>query len=114
MNPKLSEELAQQGFAIVPAALPLRHIDEIAIRLSSSEVDGPGSRTALDQTWCWQLAASLRSLPELSGVLGNRVAVQCTYFDKRSDANWLVPIHQDPLFISRVRTPQALWSIESS
>ena len=95
MNPKLSEELAQQGFAIAPAALSSRQIDEIATRLQSSEVDGPGSRTALDQDWCWKLAASLRSLPDLSGVLGNRVAVQCTYFDKRPDANWLVPIHQD-------------------
>lgn len=95
MNPKLSEELAQQGFAIVPAALPLRHVNEIAIRLESLESDGPGSRTAMDQDWCWQLAAFLRSLPVLSEVLRNRVAVQCTYFDKRSDANWLVPIHQD-------------------
>jgi hypothetical protein len=42
VNPKLSEELAQQGFAIVPAALPLRHVDEIAIRLESLESDGPG------------------------------------------------------------------------
>jgi hypothetical protein len=95
VNPTLSKELAQQGFAIAPAALSLRHIDEIATRLKSSAVDGPGSRTALDQDWCWRLAASLRSLLELSGVLGNRVAVQCTYFDKRSDANWLVTIHQD-------------------
>jgi len=95
VKPKIFEKLSQQGFAIVPAALPLRHIDEIATRLETSQFDGPGSRTALDQDWCWHLAASLRSLPELSGVLGHRVAVQCTYFDKRSDANWLVPIHQD-------------------
>jgi ectoine hydroxylase-related dioxygenase (phytanoyl-CoA dioxygenase family) len=95
VNPSLSEELAHNGFAIAPAALPLRHIDEIATRLESSEIDDPGSRTALDQDWCRRLAASLRSLPELSGVLGNRVAVQCTYFDKRTDSNWLVPIHQD-------------------
>ena len=95
MNPKLSEELAQQGFAIVSTALPSRHIDEITLRLESLKSDGPGSRNALDQDWCWQLAAFLRSLPVLSEVFGNLVAVQCTYFDKRSYGNWLVPIHQD-------------------
>jgi Phytanoyl-CoA dioxygenase (PhyH) len=55
-----------------------------------------GTRCLLDESWCAALAEELRSHPLLQDLMGPRsVAVQCTYFEKSSDRNWLVPMHQD-------------------
>ncbi|XVJ70201.1 MAG: phytanoyl-CoA dioxygenase family protein [Rhizobacter sp.] len=55
-----------------------------------------GARCLLDESWCAALAEELRSHPLLQDLLGPQsVAVQCTYFEKSSNRNWLVPMHQD-------------------
>jgi ectoine hydroxylase-related dioxygenase (phytanoyl-CoA dioxygenase family) len=50
----------------------------------------------LNHDWCRALAATLRAHPAIGTLIpANHVAVQCTYFEKSTDNNWLVPIHQD-------------------
>ena len=57
---------------------------------------GPGSRNMLSRPWCGQLAQRLRASPALAALIPvGHVAVQCTYFEKSRDTNWLVAVHQD-------------------
>ncbi|MES2016855.1 MAG: phytanoyl-CoA dioxygenase family protein [Pseudomonadota bacterium] len=73
--------------------------DECATAASQVQLAGPGSggtRCLLSQPWCVALAAHLRAHSALSGLIApESVAVQCNYFEKSTDRNWLVPIHQD-------------------
>lgn len=46
--------------------------------------------------WCAALAQQLRAHPSISACLpADARAVQCTYFEKTADRNWLVAPHQD-------------------
>ncbi|MES2929006.1 MAG: phytanoyl-CoA dioxygenase family protein [Pseudomonadota bacterium] len=55
-----------------------------------------GTRCLLARPWCAALAQRLRAHPALSALLPPQaVAVQCTYFEKTTERNWLVPLHQD-------------------
>jgi len=95
------EYYRRNGFAIVPQLITSRecenllgHIDPVwrdpIARRSGS------SRIALSQPWCRELAERLRRHAALAGLLPDEaVAVQCTYFEKSRERNWLVPIHQD-------------------
>ncbi len=58
--------------------------------------ESPGTRCLLSLDWCRSLVGRLRSHPGLSAMVpADHVGVQCTYFEKSSSRNWLVPIHQD-------------------
>lgn len=55
-----------------------------------------GTRCLLSQPWCADLAQRLQANPAIGSLLApGSVAVQCTYFEKSSERNWLVPFHQD-------------------
>lgn len=83
------------GFALVPDALALADCDAAASRVPT-DPSSAGTRCLLDQAWCADLATRLREHPTLSQwITARHVAVQCTYFEKSSQRNWLVPIHQD-------------------
>jgi len=83
------------GVALVRGILTAAECLELA-RLVAETATGRsgGSRRLLELAWCQSLARRLRErLPVLS--TASRVAVQCTYFEKSTAQNWLVPIHQD-------------------
>lgn len=50
----------------------------------------------LDHDWCRDLAKRVQQHKLLARIIPKtHVAVQCTYFEKSTEANWLVPPHQD-------------------
>lgn len=91
-----TDRFSRDGFASVPGVLPPAECQAIAQGLALRGSDSAGTRCLLLQAWCAVLAQRLRQhdciaphLPE------GAVAVQCTYFEKSSARNWLVPVHQD-------------------
>jgi plasmid stabilization system protein ParE len=64
--------------------------------LASVAISMAGSRSLLDAEWCVSLACTLKTNSSLTGFLPrDSVAVQCTFFEKSIDRNWLVSLHQD-------------------
>lgn len=103
----------RDGFALVVQVLSPQ---ECAQAASQVTVDGAGTRCLLSRPWCAALAGRLRVHPAIAALMApDMVAVQCTYFEKSADRNWLVPIHQDlsiPV-LARVSDPGLSgWSIK--
>ena len=84
------------GFAVVPQVLSDAECAAAASQVCLADPGAGGTRCLLEQPWCAALAVRLRAHPGLAGYIGSdSVAVQCNYFEKSADRNWLVPIHQD-------------------
>jgi hypothetical protein len=86
---------AENGYDLVPAILSAQECAATAAHIPQTARGAGGSRSLLSEPWCAALAARLRAHPSLSPYIGERTAVQCNYFEKSADRNWLVPIHQD-------------------
>lgn len=82
------------GFLVLPGIVSEAQCAWIASLLAGRQT-GAGTRDLLEEDWCASLAATLRDTFDLGQVLTDMVAVQCTYFDKSAQGNWLVPLHQD-------------------
>jgi len=112
-----AQQLHEQGWVALPAVCTPSACQQWAERCQSlSDGAGVGSRDLLDQDWCAELAIYLHGKARVLGFLpDDHLAVQCNYFEKRADRNWLVPMHQD-LSIAvaeRVAEPRASgWSIK--
>ncbi len=86
----------RSGFAIIDNAISPAILQATIESLEPIEKVGAGTRNLLEYAWCRSLAASLRDHPLIGEILSRApVAVQCTFFDKNPDANWLVAMHQD-------------------
>nr|WP_307735892.1 phytanoyl-CoA dioxygenase family protein [Massilia pinisoli] len=86
----------RDGFAVLPAVLRDSQCDAIAEFVEAFASDSPGTRNLLAHEECRALVAELRAHPAVGALIpAGHVAVQCTYFEKSIDNNWLVPIHQD-------------------
>jgi hypothetical protein len=71
-------------------------VDELAVEVVLPPGAVGGSRCLLDEPWCAALARRLRARERIVPLLPpDAVAVQCTYFEKSGDRNWLVALHQD-------------------
>ena len=92
---------ADDGFAVVAGVLAPDRCDALCAAADdatrAAQAGGAaGTRSLLAHGWCRQLAAGLRAHPDIAAHLEpDAVAVQCTYFEKSVDRNWLVPVHQD-------------------
>jgi len=85
-----------EGFGITPPILSGAECLAIETCMTGIIGAGIGTRNLLGHDWCKKLAVSLKESPFIRPVLsGDHVAVQCTYFEKSKEQNWLVPIHQD-------------------
>lgn len=92
----LFDAFQRDGFAVIPAVLGQSQCDAIAASIDSFASGSPGTRSLLVHDWCRELATALREHQEVGALIpADHVAVQCTYFEKSLDNNWLVPIHQD-------------------
>jgi Phytanoyl-CoA dioxygenase (PhyH) len=90
------KQFVKNGFSLIPRLLTAAECDTAITRLSQSQSDAKGMRSLLSLPWCADLAAHIRQSPMLSALIpDDYVAVQCTYFEKSREHNWLVPIHQD-------------------
>jgi hypothetical protein len=86
-------DLGKDGFALIPDLLTPEECAQAARQVT---LDAAGTRCLLAQPWCAALAMRLRGHPALAAVIDpDMVAVQCTWFEKSADRNWLVPVHQD-------------------
>ena len=83
------------GFAVLPQIFTDDACAEISFSIDQV-YNGVGCRSLLDFSWCKDLAQTIRQHPLIERSLPHDpVAVQCTYFEKSQEQNWLVPIHQD-------------------
>jgi hypothetical protein len=84
---------AERGYAMMA---PLFSIADLTLPLDELAAVGAGSRDLLRKTWCAELARRIRTHPRVAPLLPpDAVAVQCTFFQKSTGQNWLVPMHQD-------------------
>lgn len=84
----------EDGFATIAGCFTVPECDSLIERLDP--ISRAGTRCLLEHDWCRACARMLRSrvanlIPEVSSL----VAVQCTYFNKLPERNWLVAYHQD-------------------
>lgn len=87
---------SNQGFDIAPAATQAGDCLSIDHQLSDFNLFGAGTRNLLTAPWCAALSTQLRTHPRISQLVpSTHAAVQCTYFEKWRDRNWLVSLHQD-------------------
>ncbi|MES2934139.1 MAG: phytanoyl-CoA dioxygenase family protein [Pseudomonadota bacterium] len=89
-------QFEQHGFAIIDSVLNVKECAAIDCAIDPLASQSAGSRNLLLQPWCIALARRLRVDNRFSMLLPpDFIAVQCTYFEKAVERNWLVPIHQD-------------------
>jgi hypothetical protein len=94
MNP--AESFDQLGVLSIPGVLTVPQCADVERELAPLVSDSAGTRQMLQEGWCQALAAQLREHPALTDVLASTPrAVQCTYFEKDLQRNWLVSLHQD-------------------
>jgi ectoine hydroxylase-related dioxygenase (phytanoyl-CoA dioxygenase family) len=94
--PNRRRYLFQDGFQITDRLLDPAALEEIINELNYLERGTVGTRDMLQSTWCHALAAELQNHSQIAPLLDeDAVPIQCTYFEKSSAQNWLVPIHQD-------------------
>jgi hypothetical protein len=89
-------QLTTDGLTVVRGLLSQAECDEVSRSLEATDIRGAGSRRLLHEAWCADLARKVMGHPDVREVLPERArAVQCTFFEKSTATNWLVPIHQD-------------------
>ncbi|TGD76247.1 phytanoyl-CoA dioxygenase [Mangrovimicrobium sediminis] len=85
-----------EGFAVVPEVASRDDISQLSALCDELDICGAGSRNLLQLDWVKRLAAAISEHPEIRSLLPpDARAVQCTYFLKTADKNWLVPLHRD-------------------
>lgn len=90
------QRFEKDGFAVLSQILTDSACATISSELTQVPSNGIGCRRLLDFPWCKELAQTIRQHHVITKALpSDPVAVQCTYFEKSQDQNWLVPIHQD-------------------
>jgi hypothetical protein len=92
----VSEAFERDGFLILDPLLSPEQTSAAEAALEALSLGSAGTRNLLDQSWCRGLADWLKEQSSLAALMPPRpVAVQCTLFEKSSERNWLVPLHQD-------------------
>lgn len=82
------------GFAVLPQLLSPIELERVAAAMAGRA--DVGARDLLDAAWCADLAHRLHADARLRDALPRtHVPVQCTSFEKSTQRNWLVPVHQD-------------------
>lgn len=91
-----AKDFATNGYLVLDHVVSEAELLAIEAQLSSVGLDGVGTRNLLSASWCRELAERLRAGSIMATVLPpDPVAVQCTYFEKSADQNWLVALHRD-------------------
>jgi hypothetical protein len=91
-----SEMFESEGFAIAESAIAPEQVALTETDLDALSLDRAGTRNLLLRSWCSGLVHTLRTHPLIAFLVPEEaVAVQCTLFEKSTNRNWLVPLHQD-------------------
>ena len=106
----LVDALERNGFALWPALVPAQEVKKLAALTQAVAPGRAGLRCPLGLPWCAAWAARLaQSLIESRLLAPSSRPVQCTYFDKTLDHNWLVSPHQDLNLPLRHPVSSGLW-----
>jgi len=90
------QQLDTAGYLITPPLLDDAELAAIDQQLNKIPTTGAGQRNLMRQEWCAALGHQLSAHAALAELLPpDAIAVQCTYFQKSSENNWLVSLHQD-------------------
>jgi hypothetical protein len=107
----LVDEFAENGFVILDEVISLAELEEVAQGINAIDLRKAGTRNVLSSPWCQNIARSLKMNPAITSLLPcDAVAVQCTYFEKSIDQNWLVALHRDYSIPVKARISSADWS----
>ncbi|MCB9880782.1 MAG: phytanoyl-CoA dioxygenase family protein [Planctomycetes bacterium] len=84
------------GYAIVRDVVAIEECPRLSELAKSALREGRMRRSLLAHAWCRELARRLATHDMLKMLIpASHVAVQCTFFEKSRDYNWLVKMHQD-------------------
>jgi Phytanoyl-CoA dioxygenase (PhyH) len=103
------EDFARCGVVTIPTLIDAAQLAAVCESLAQAQLHKAGTRNLLRHDWCTQLARKIQRNVTLAALIpGDFAAVQCTYFAKSAEQNWLVSLHQDlsiPV-AERVRHPE--------
>ncbi|NML28950.1 phytanoyl-CoA dioxygenase family protein [Zoogloea dura] len=106
--------LENSGYIVTPPLFSESECQALEANLAAASISIVGSRSLLEAEWCASLAHTLKTHSSLTGILPqDAVVVQCTYFEKSVDRNWLVSLHQDlsiPVFQKTDHPALSGWS----
>ena len=86
-------QFLQYGYEVVTDVIPFNWRDALIAELPN--ISNSGSRKLLDNQIFRDTVVYLRNHPQLSQLLSNLVAVQCTFFRKSQSHNWSISLHRD-------------------
>lgn len=91
----------QTGHATLPDVVTAPQLQALDAALENVPAN---ARQMLRLDWCRELAEQVRAQLVAAGLIGpDHIAVQCTYFEKSREHNWLVAPHQDLSIPVKVR-----------
>jgi ectoine hydroxylase-related dioxygenase (phytanoyl-CoA dioxygenase family) len=103
-----------EGYVVIENILSDEAIVKIEKQLMSLPNGGAGTRNLLNKKWCKHLSQSVAVHPLISVLLPtSAVAVQCTYFSKSLERNWLVSLHKDYVIPLKEKFSADGWSMWS-
>jgi hypothetical protein len=92
----IQQQFESGGFAGIAQVLSAQESESIATKTIAMDPATAGTRCLLAEQWCRTLVGRLRQHADIAALIpADFVAVQCTYFEKSVERNWLVPVHQD-------------------
>jgi len=113
-NSMVSSAFEKNGYFVTSPLFGERECQVLESNLAKVSISMAGSRSLLEAEWCVSLAHTLKTHSSLASFLPEDVvAVQCTYFEKSVDRNWLVSLHQDlsiPVFQKTDHPTLSGWS----
>ena len=93
---KLTKNFESEGYAVIEDILSALQLQTLPDECDKLMDDKAGTRNLLKIEWVRDLAKEISRHNKIASLLPeNAVPVQCTYFSKNTDKNWLVPIHRD-------------------
>ena len=110
------EQFSRDGYSIVENILSAEDLGKLVTSLEELPRIKAGTRNLLSHSWCKELVDKVKNHATIHPLLPrDAAAVQCTYFRKTEDANWLVAPHQDKVIpvSQRIASPQWNgWSVK--
>ncbi|WP_366523386.1 phytanoyl-CoA dioxygenase family protein [uncultured Microbulbifer sp.] len=100
----------EDGFIVVPDIVSISEVHEISLRCKDLQFHRAGTRNLLNHNWIQALSLRISLHPIISRLLPSKAkSVQCTYFHKSKDKNWLVPLHRDTSIPVKVKFEAPDW-----
>ncbi len=107
----IPEDFERNGYVVVDQLIEECDVSNIELQLSALAIESAGTRNLLGIEWCALPAQRIKHSSTIGPLLPQAaVAVQCTYFEKTADRNWLVALHRDRSIPVARRIKAAGWA----